>query len=77
MGGDFSLIACVGDDLFAPNADELLEREGIPFDHIRRIPDVNTAVGMVTVLPSGKNSIVGRLAPICACALSTWTPKRI
>ena len=44
MGGDISLIACVGDDLFAPIADELFEREGISFDHIHRIPDVNTAV---------------------------------
>ena len=61
MGGDVSLIACVGDDLFAPIADELFEREGISFDHIHRIRDVNTGVGMVTVLPSGENSIVGHL----------------
>ena len=51
----------MGDDLFAPVADELFEREGISFDHIHRIPGINTAVGMVTVLPSGENTIVGHL----------------
>tara|TARA_B100000686_G_scaffold238310_1_gene246454 strand:- start:1015 stop:1941 length:927 start_codon:yes stop_codon:yes gene_type:complete len=61
LGGKVNLIACVGNDLFAPIANELFEDEGISFDHIHRIPDINTAVGMVTVLPSGENSIVGHL----------------
>ena len=61
LGADVSLIACLGDDLFAPIADELFAREGISSDHIHRVPDINTAVGMVSVLPSGENSIVGHL----------------
>ena len=61
LGAGVSLIACTGDDLFAPVADELFEAEGISREHIHRIPGVNTAVGMVTVLPSGENAIVGHL----------------
>ena len=61
LGADVSLIACVGDDLFAPVATQLYEFEGVSFEHIHRIEGVNTAVGMVTLLPSGENSIVGHL----------------
>lgn len=61
LGAQVSLIACVGDDLFAPVATQLFESEGIASEHIHRIEGVNTAVGMVTVLPSGENSIVGHL----------------
>jgi len=61
LGAEVHLIACVGDDLFAPMAMQLYEREGIGFTHIHRIPGVNTAVGCVTLLPSGENWIVGHL----------------
>jgi len=61
LGAEVSLIACVGDDLFAPLAIQLYESEGVSTEHIHRIGGVNTAVGMVTLLPSGENSIVGHL----------------
>ena len=61
MGGNVSLLACIGDDLFAQLADDLFASEGISCEHIHRLAEVNTAVGMVTLLPSGENSIVGHL----------------
>jgi len=61
LGADVHLVACVGDDLFADMALRVYEQEGISRDHIHRIPGVNTGVGLVTLLPSGENWIVGHL----------------
>ena len=61
LGARVDLVACVGDDPFADMAVRLFENEGIATDHIHRISDVNTGVGMVTLLPSGDNMIVGHL----------------
>ncbi|MCY4409221.1 MAG: ribokinase, partial [Caldilineaceae bacterium] len=61
LGARVNLVACLGDDSFAGEAEQLLECEGIATEHIHRIRDVNTGVGMVTLLPSGDNMIVGHL----------------
>jgi ribokinase len=61
QGALVDLVACVGDDIFAEIAFRLYRQEHISLDHIYRIPDVNTGVGFVTLLPSGENSIVGHL----------------
>ena len=61
LGAHVELLACVGDDLFAEMAGPLLEGEGISTAHVHRIPDINTGVGLVTLLPSGDNWIVGHL----------------
>ena len=61
QGAHVDLVACVGDDIFAEIAMRLYQREQIAGDHIHRIPNVNTGVGFVTLLPSGENSIVGHL----------------
>ena len=61
LGAKVHLVACVGDDLFAGIATDLYEREGVPQRDIHRISGVNTAVGFVTLLPSGENWIVGHL----------------
>ena len=61
LGADVRLLACIGDDLFASVADELFADEGMARDHIHRIPDINTAVGFVHLIPSGDNWIVGHL----------------
>jgi ribokinase len=61
LGAQVELVACVGDDLFAEMAGTLFENEGISSAHIHRIPDINTGVGLVTLLPSGDNWIVGHL----------------
>ncbi len=61
LGAQVDLVACVGDDLFAEMADALFQNEGIPSTHIHRVPDINTGVGLVTLLPSGDNWIVGHL----------------
>ena len=61
LGAKVELVACLGDDTFADMAELLFASEGIATDHIHRIPQTNTGVGLVTLLPSGDNWIVGHL----------------
>ncbi|MEZ4867760.1 MAG: ribokinase [Caldilineaceae bacterium] len=57
LGAAVHLVACVGDDLFAPLAFDLYAREGIATDHIHRLAGAPTGVAMINVLPSGENWI--------------------
>ena len=61
LGTQVDLLACLGDDPFADSAEQLYAGEGVSTDHVHRISGTNTGVGMVTLLPSGENSIVGHL----------------
>jgi ribokinase len=61
QGAHVDLVTCIGDDIFADFAIRLYQRERIVTDHVHRIPNINTGVGCVTLLPSGENSIVGHL----------------
>lgn len=61
QGAHVDLVACIGSDIFADFAIDLYQRERIALDHVHRIANVNTGVGLVTLLPSGENSIVGHL----------------
>ena len=61
LGADASLLACVGDDFLAQVAWDTFRQEGIDPAHIREIPGVNTAVGVVQLLPGDDNWIVGHL----------------
>ena len=61
LGARVNLVACLGDDSFADEAEQLFECEGIATEHIHRVKNVDTGVGMVTLLPSGDNMIVGHL----------------
>lgn len=61
LGAQVELLACLGDDSFADTAELLYKAEGISTEHIHRISGTNTGVGLVTLLPSGDNSIVGHL----------------
>lgn len=61
QGARVDLIACVGNDIFAELAFDLYQREGIAQEHINRVDGVNTGVGLVTLLPSSENTIVGHL----------------
>jgi ribokinase len=58
LGAQVNLLACVGDDLFADMAFNIYQREGVLLNHIHRMPQTNTGVGVVTLLPSGENWIV-------------------
>jgi ribokinase len=58
LGAKINLLACLGDDIFADMAIALYRQEGIALNHIRQIPQINSGVGFVTLLPSGENSIV-------------------
>ncbi len=51
----------IGDDLLSKMAFDTFQKEGISLDHIHRIEAVNTAVGVVHLIPSGDNWIVGHL----------------
>jgi ribokinase len=61
LSADVSLLACVGDDLLSQVAFDTFEKEGVALDHIHRIEGVNTAVGVVHLIPSGDNWIIGHL----------------
>ncbi len=61
LGAQVNLLACVGDDLLSRIAFDVFEKEGVSLEHIHRIAGVNTAVGVVHLLPSGDNWIVGHL----------------
>ena len=61
LGAEVNLLACVGEDLLAQVAFDTFEKEGVSLDHIHQVPGVNTAVGVVHLIPSGDNWIVGHL----------------
>ncbi len=61
LGAKVDLLACLGDDPFADSAERLYDSEEVSTEHIYRIPGMNTGVGMVSLLPSGDNWIVGHL----------------
>lgn len=61
LGAQVDLLACLGDDPFADSAEQLYASERVAVDHVHRVSGANTGVGMVTLLPSGENSIVGHL----------------
>ncbi len=61
LGAEVNLLACVGEDILAQVAFDTFEKERVSLDHIHRIPGVNTAVGVVHLIPSGDNWIVGHL----------------
>jgi ribokinase len=61
LGADVHLLACVGDDLFSEMAFSCYRQEGVSCEHIHKIPNVHTGVGLVGILPSGENWILGHL----------------
>ncbi len=61
LGANVDLIALVGDDIFAEQANQGFQAEGMRTDHIYREKDINTGVGLVTLLESGDNCIIGHL----------------
>lgn len=58
LGAMVTLLACLGDDMFAQIALDLYRLEGIDPTHIHHIAGAHTGVGFVTLLPSGENMIV-------------------
>ena len=57
LGAEVNMLACIGDDIFGDRALQLYAREGIATDHIHRLPDADTGVGFVNILPNGENWI--------------------
>ena len=57
LGAEVNMLACIGGDIFGDRALQLYAREGIATDHIHRLPDANTGVGFVNILPNGENWI--------------------
>jgi len=61
LGAQVDLVALLGDDVFADMAHRVFQAEGMGTDHINRAKGINTGVGLVTLLESGDNCIVGHL----------------
>jgi ribokinase len=61
LGAHVNLVALLGDDIFADVANQIYRAEGIGIGHIHREMDINTGVGLVTLLESGGNCIIGHL----------------
>ena len=61
LGANIDLIALLGDDMFADIANQVFQSEGMRTDHIYLEKNINTGVGLVTLLESGDNCIVGHL----------------
>lgn len=57
LGAHVSLLACVGDDIFADRARQFYAKEGIAADKVHRLPGAHTGIGFVNVLPDGENWI--------------------
>ncbi len=58
LGAASHLIAAIGPDSFGEIGVNLWEREGVGLEHLRRIPDSYTGVGLITLDPAGNNHIV-------------------
>src|SRR3990170_2497142 len=61
LGAHVNLVALLGDDIFAEVANQIYRAEGIGTGHIYREKGINTGVGLVTLLESGGNCIIGHL----------------
>ena len=58
LGGEVSLIACLGDDLFGRQQLDNLTASGVDVSHVRTVSDAPTGVAMILVGESGESSIV-------------------
>jgi ribokinase len=61
LGANVELVALLGDDIFADLAHKVFQAEDIGTEHVYREQDINTGVGLVTLLESGDNCIIGHL----------------
>lgn len=68
-GGDVTLIARVGDDMFGRRAVEGFQKDGIHVDYVVRCPQSPTGVALIFVAAGGQNSIA--VAPGANAKLST------
>lgn len=57
-GASVNLILCTGNDAFGDMAAASLASEQLPAEFLFRLDDIHTGCGVVTLLPSGENSIV-------------------
>jgi len=58
LGSDAKLIACVGDDAAAVEAQILLLEGGVDLSGVQSVADLPTGIAMIAVAPSGENHIV-------------------
>ena len=61
LGANVDLVALLGDDIFAEIAHKVFKAEGMGIEHIYQEKDINTGIGLVTLLESGDNCIIGHL----------------
>jgi ribokinase len=58
LGAESHLIAAIGEDAFGEIGLDLWRREGVGLDHLVRVPDGHTGVGLITLDAAGNNHIV-------------------
>ncbi|MBU7594578.1 ribokinase [Metabacillus halosaccharovorans] len=57
LGGDVTLLGCVGDDAFGSELKQHLQKQGVDTSHIQTISDTSSGVAAIT-LSEGDNSII-------------------
>ncbi|WP_226529294.1 ribokinase [Metabacillus niabensis] len=57
LGGDVTLLGCVGDDAFGSELKQHLQKQGVDTSHIQTMSDTSSGVAAIT-LSEGDNSII-------------------
>ena len=58
LGGDVTMFACVGDDLFGAQLIENLQQNGVNTAYIKKEPDVATGIAIITVAEKDNTIVV-------------------
>lgn len=59
LGAQVGMIGRVGNDAFADRFLEILRREGIDAEHVRRDPEPGTSLGIPMITPTGRTASLG------------------
>ena len=58
LGGDVTMFACVGEDLFGQRLIDNLQQNGVNTDYIRKVPDEATGIAIITVAEKDNTIVV-------------------
>jgi ribokinase len=58
LGAESHLVAAIGEDAFGTIGLDLWQQEGVGLEHLVRVPDDHTGVGLITLDAAGRNHIV-------------------
>lgn len=57
LGAEVSMVGCLG-ELYGEDLHAVLVENGVDAGRVRRLPDLSSGVGVVTVVPGGENAII-------------------